>query len=37
MYPATVGAIERMVIREKLLIPIAVAVSFGFTMVVAKD
>ena len=37
MYPATVGAIERRVIREKLLIPMAVAVSSGSTMPVAKD
>jgi hypothetical protein len=36
-YPATVGATERRVIREKLLIPIAVAVSLGSTKTVAKD
>ena len=37
MYPANVGAIDRRVIREKLLIPMAVAVSSGSTMPVAKD
>ena len=37
MYPATVGAIDRTVIRAKLLIPMAVAVSSGSTMPVAKN
>lgn len=37
MYPATVGAIDRRVILTKLLIPMAVAVSSGSTMLTAKD
>lgn len=37
MYPANVGAIDLRVIREKLLIPMTVAVSSGATMPVAKD
>ena len=37
MYPAAVGAMVLRLIRAKLLTPMAVAVSSGFTMPVAKD
>lgn len=37
MYPVTVGAAERMPILAKLLMPIMVPVSLGFTMPAAKD
>ncbi len=36
MYPATVGAMVRTLIRAKLLIPMAVAVSRGSTILEAK-
>lgn len=36
MYPARVGAMVRKLIRAKLLTPMAVAVSWGFTIATAK-